>query len=215
MSAIAEFENHLPPVLRSTFRGLRTPAAVQEYLDGLTYIAEERDRSPLDVMTDGQAHCLDGGLFAALALRRIGFRPLILDLVPAPGTDDDHVLAVFRLDGRWGAAAKSNFTGLRYREPVYRDLHELAMSYFEDYYSIDRQRTLRAHTRPLDLTQFDQTGWMWDDEGVKAVVKRLYGLKPIPLFPEQVASRLTPADERSFAAASLGTDFDWVYGIRK
>lgn len=215
MSAISEFENRLPPVLRSTFRGLRTPAAVQDYLDGLTYIAEERDRSPLDVMNDGQAHCLDGGLFAAQALRRIGFRPLILDLVPAPGTDDDHVLAVFRLDGLWGAAAKSNFSGLRYREPVYRDLHELAMSYFEDYYSIGRQRTLRAYTRPLDLTQFDRRGWMWDEEEMKAVVKRLYSLKPIPLFPEQAAARLTQADERSFAAASLGTDLDWVYGIRK
>jgi len=215
MSALAQFQERLPSELRATFGGLNSPAAIQEYLDGMAYIAEDRDRSPLAVMTDNQAHCLDGGFFAALALRRIGFRPLALDLVPVPGLDDDHVLAVFRVDGFWGAIAKSNFTGLRYREPVYRDLHELTMSYFEDYYTIDRERSLRGYTRPLDLTAFDSTGWMWDEEGVKLVVKRFYRSKPVPLFPQAAAARLTRADERSFKAASLGTDFEWVYGVRK
>jgi hypothetical protein len=215
MSALPEFEDRLPPDLRTIFRGLKAPAAVQEYLDSLTYIAEDRDRSPLNVMTDCQAHCLDGGFFAALALRRMGFPPLVLDLVPVPGLDDDHVLAVFRVDGLWGSIAKSNFTGLRYREPVYRDLHELAISYFEDYYAINLERSLRGYTRPLDLTRFDSTGWMWDEQAVKVVVKRLYSSKPILLFPEGVAARLTKTDERSFKAASLGTNFEWVYGVRK
>jgi len=215
MSALAEFEDRLPPDLRAAFRGLKTPAAIQEYLDSLTYVAEERDRCPLDVMADRQCHCLDGGFFAALALRRIGFRPLVLDLVPVPGLDDDHVLAVFQVDGLLGSLAKSNFTGLRYREPVYRDLHELTISYFEDYYAITLERSLRGYTRPLDLTRFDPTGWMWDEAAVKLVVKRFYAAKPIPLFPASVAARLTKADERSFKAASLGTNFDWVYGVRK
>jgi hypothetical protein len=215
MSALSEFEDRLHPDLRAAFRGLETPAAIQQYLDGLAYIAEDRDRSPLNVMVDRQAHCLDGGFFAALALRRIGFRPLVLDLVPVPGLDDDHVLAVFRVDGLWGAIAKSNFTGLRYREPVYRDLHELAISYFEDYYAINLERSLRGYTRPLDLTRFDSTSWMWDEQAVKAVVMRFYRSKPIPLFPEAAAARLTRADERSFKAASLGTNFEWVYGVRK
>jgi hypothetical protein len=215
MSALAEFEGRLPPDLRAAFRGLSSPAAVQEYLEGLAYIAEDRDRSPLNVMIDRQAHCLDGAFFAALALRRIGHRPLVLDLVPVPGLDDDHVLAVFRVDGLWGAVAKSNFTGLRYREPVYRDLHELAISYFEDYYAINLERSLRAYTRPLDLSRFDSTGWMWDEAAVGPVVKRFYRSRPIPLFPESAAARLTLADERSFKAASLGTNFEWVYGVRK
>jgi hypothetical protein len=215
MSALDEFEDRLPPDLRAVFHGLTAPAAIQGYLDGLTYIAEERDRSPLNVMADRQAHCLDGGFFAALALRRIGFTPLVLDLVPVPGLDDDHVLAVFRVDGLWGSIAKSNFTGLRYREPVYRSLHELAISYFEDYYALNLERSLRGYTRPLDLTRFDTTGWMWDEQAVKLLVKRFYGSKPIPLFPDSVAARLTKADERSFKAASLGTNFDWVYGVRK
>src|SRR5512136_502843 len=102
VDAFAEFENLLPKPLLKIFRGLKSPAAVQEYLDSLPYKAEDLDRSPLRVMTDGQAHCLDGGLFAALALWRIGFRPLLLDLVPDPGTDDDHVLALYQRNSLWG-----------------------------------------------------------------------------------------------------------------
>ena len=216
MNAVLQsFLDRLPAPERSTFLGLRNPQAVQEYLDSLPYIAEERDRSPLALMTDRQAHCLDGGFFAALALRQIGFPPLVIDLVPEPGADDDHVLAVFRIDGLWGALAKSNFTGLGYREPVYRSLRELAMSYFEDYYNYQRQRTLRGYTRPLDLTRFDACGWMWDEAGVAVLSRRLYAALPIALLTPQAIARLLPADERSFRAASMGTDFSWVYGMRE
>jgi hypothetical protein len=214
MDAVSEFERRLPPNLRADFRGLKSPANIQDYLDGLPYIAEERDRSALGVMTDRQSHCLDGGFFAALALRRIGFRPLVVDLVPAPGRDDDHVLAVFQMDGLWGAVAKSNFTGLGFREPVYRGLRELVMSYFEDYYNFQKERTLRGYTRPLDLTRFDASGWMWDETGVKVLARKLYSLKSVPLLSPQAAARLTLADERAFQAACLGTDFGWVYGLR-
>ena len=115
MDAFAEFEKRLPQTRRTDLRGLTCPAAVQEYLDSLPYIAEDLDRSPLRVMADEQAHCLDGGIFAALALWRIGFRPLIVDMVPAPGSDDDHVLAVYRVERGWGALAKSNYPNLRSR----------------------------------------------------------------------------------------------------
>ena len=108
VSFIAEFQSHLPADLRKTFVNLKTPFAIQEYLDSLIYIGEERDRSPLNVMLDGQSHCLDGGFLAALALWRIGFRPLLIDIVPDPGVDDDHVLALYQIEGRWGALAKTS-----------------------------------------------------------------------------------------------------------
>ena len=108
----------------------------------MPYIGEQRDRSPLNVMLDQHCHCLDGGFFAALALWRIGFKPLLIDLVPDPGMDDDHVLAIFRSRGHWGALAKSNYSGLRFREPVYRTLRELVMSYFEHYYNLGGEKTL-------------------------------------------------------------------------
>ena len=214
MNALTEFEKRLPQSLRSTFLGLKSPLAVQEYLDSLPYKAEELDRSPLRVMTDGQAHCLDGGMFAALALWRMGFRPLLLDLVPDPGVDDDHVLALFQVDGLWGAVAKSNFVNLRYREPVYRSLRELTMTYFEHYYDLQRRKTLRGYTRPFNLERLKDIRWMWSEEGVKLVTCRFYNLKPVPLISAESAARLSPADERSYKAGTYGTDFSWVFGAR-
>ena len=214
MNPIGEFEKRLPQKMRTVLRSLQSPAAVQEYLDSLPYKAEELDRSPLRVMTDGQAHCLDGGIFAALALWRIGFRPLILDLVPAPGSDDDHVLALFQVEGAWGALAKSNYPALRYRESVHRSLRELAMTYFEFFFNLQREKTLRAHTRPLDLSRFEDPSWMWDEDGIKKISKRLYSLKPIPLISEARTARLNVVDERSYKAGTYGTDFSWAYGER-
>jgi hypothetical protein len=214
MDPIRAFERRLSPDLLRTWHSLTSPHSVQAYLDSIPYLAVELDRSPLRVLQDGQAHCLDGGLFAALAMRRLGHRPLVLDLVPQRGRDDDHVLALFQSRGAWGAVAKSNYAGLRYRDPIYRNLHELAMSYFEHYFNQDKQKTLRAYTRPLDLRRFDDFEWMWSEAEVVRISQRLYGLKPIPLFPAAMATGLSPVDERSFAADTLGTDFDWVYGVR-
>jgi hypothetical protein len=214
MNTLSEFESRLSPDQRTAFRSLTSPAAIQAYLDGIPYVAEERDRSPLAVLQDRQAHCLDGGIFAALALWRLGHRPLILDLVPEPGKDDDHVLALFRHKRAWGAIAKSNYVGLRYREPVYRDLRELAMTYFEWYTSLDKQKTLRAHTRPLDLARLERFDWAWDEDGIRQVSRRLYRLKPIRMVAAEADLQLSPADERAYAANTQGTNFDWVYGVR-
>src|SRR5215210_3208828 len=92
-----EFQSRLRTDLRATFLSLDTPYAIQEYLDSMPYIAQERDRPPLHVMIDGQSHCLDGGFLAALALWRIGFKPLLIDIVPDPRMDDDHVLALYQV----------------------------------------------------------------------------------------------------------------------
>lgn len=213
MRNLLEFETRLPPECRTQFQSLDTPAGIQAYLDSLPYIAEELDRSPLRVMTDHQAHCLDGGIFAALALSRLGHRPLLLDLRPDPGKDDDHVLALYRLDGLWGCLAKSNYPVLRSREPVYRSLRELAMSYFDFYFSVHMEKSLRGYTRPLDLERFPPD-WMWSEAAIARISKRIYGLKTIPLISPASAARLSPADERTYQAASLGVDFNWVYGVR-
>jgi hypothetical protein len=92
--------------------------------------------SPRRVLRERTAHCLEGAVFAAAALRVLGFPPLLLDLEAVQ--DTDHVVAVFRSRGHWGAIAKSNFSGLRYREPVYRSVRELIMSYFDGYINLRR-----------------------------------------------------------------------------
>lgn len=216
MSTLTDFENRLPDDLRVTFRGFETPADIQRYLDSVPYVGEERDRCPLDVMQDRQCHCLDGGLFAALAMRRIGYPGLLIDLVPAQDRkghklDDDHVLAVFRRHGAWGAVAKSNYAWLRYREPVFRSLRELAMSYFEVYFSIDGLKTLRGYTRPLDISNYDHLDYAWSEAGATELYRTLYRRKPISLISNKAASELLPTDERALASGTVGVDFGWVF----
>ena len=213
MIKLSEFETRLSPPIQKIFRKLNSPIAIQAYLDSIPYIAEELDRSPLQVITDRQGHCLDGAIFATLALVRLGHRPLIMDLVPEPGADDDHVLALFKHNNHWGSIAKSNYAFLRFREPVYRSLRELAMSYFEPYTNNEKQKTLRGYTRPLDLSAFDPD-WIWSEVRISDISKRLYRLKPIPLISKVDSKILSLADDRFYQANTLGTNFSWIYGVR-
>jgi hypothetical protein len=216
VSTVADFEARLPARLRATFRSLTDPAGIQRYLDGLPYVGEYRDRCPLDVMRDRQCHCLDGGLLAALALRRIGYPGLLIDLVPAKdsrGTnlDDDHVLAVFWRHGAWGAVAKSNYPWLRYREPVHRTLRELVMTYFEVYFSVSGAKALRGYTRPLDISLYDRVDYAWDETGAAQLYKALYCRKPVRLISKHAENQLQPVDRRAYESGTVGVDFNWVY----
>lgn len=204
-------EEMLSPTERERFSSLTSPLEIQKYLDHLTYVNEERNRSPLAVIRDRQSHCLDGGLLASAALRRLGYPPLLVDLVPEPGTDDDHVLAIFKHGNRFGALAKSNFPGLRYRDPIYRSVRELAMSYFPEYFNAQGVKTMRAYTRPLNLTRYDRIHWEWDETGVNRLVKRFYSLKPIHLLDESDKSVLSLMDERAFTAGMVGVDPNGMY----
>ena len=118
----------LTPAELRKFRQLKTPHCIQRALDAMPYHLADSAWSPRRVLRENTSHCYEGALFAAAALRVIGYPPLILDLEAEH--DTDHVIAVYQVDGHWGSLAKSNYTGCRYREPVYRTLRELALSYF-------------------------------------------------------------------------------------
>ncbi len=216
MTFITNFESQLSKEQRKRFNGLKTPFAIQEYLDGMPYVAEERNRSPLNVMRDEQCHCLDGGFLAALALWRIGFKPLLIDLVPAPNTDNDHVLAIYKINGRWGALAKSNYVNLSFREPVYKNLRELVMSYFEHFVSIHQKKTLRGYTRPFDASRYTNLNWAWDEDGANQLYEEhFYGRKSIPLITPRMAKRLQRVTDRAYAAETMFTDLDELFGNRE
>src|SRR5262249_10867974 len=145
-------------------RSLKTPVGIQRYLDDLPYHLADTAWSPRFVLRERTAHCLEGAIFAAAALRVLGFPPLLLDLEADYVTD--HVIAVLQTGGHWGAVAKSNFTGCRYREPVYRTLRELALSYFNIYFNLRGERTLRRYSRPVNLTRFDSSNWMTSEKAI-------------------------------------------------
>src|SRR5450631_3395619 len=191
---------------RAVFRRLTTPEKIQRFLDDLAYNKEPGGptcRSPRRVLRDRTAHCMEGALFGAAALRMLGHPPLLLDLEAI--RDDDHVLAIFRLRGCWGALAKSNYSGLRYREPVYRTLRELAMSYFEHYYNLRREKTLRNYSRPVNLRRFDAMGWMTAEEDVWAIPEYLCTISHTPLLSPAVERHLGRVDDRLFAAGLAGS----------
>jgi hypothetical protein len=198
----------LTPSEWRTLRALKTPERIQRFLDVEIGYNKEPDgdtiRSPRRVLRDRVAHCLEGALFAAAALRAQGFPPLLLDLEAV--RDDDHVLAVFRQHNRWGAIAKSNYSGLRFREPVYRSLRELAISYFEHYFNLRREKTLRKYSRPVNLSRFDRIGWMTAEEDLWAVSEHLVAIPHTPLLSNGHGRRLSRVDARLFAAGQFGRE---------
>jgi hypothetical protein len=192
------------------FRSLRTPYHIQSFLLEIPYSAEECYRSPATVLRDRTAHCFDGALFAAAALRFLGYPPLIMDLLPNE-RDDDHLLALYKAGGHWGAVAKSNFSGLTYREPIHRTLRELVLSYFEPFYNVSKEKTLRKYTVPLNLRRFDSINWMASDERLDDIGVRLDEIRKVQLITPSMSRRLSPVDERSYNAGLLGANWDGLF----
>lgn len=185
-------------------RALGTPSGVQRALDRMPYHLASTAWSPRRVLRAGTAHCLEGAIFAAVALRVLGYPPLLLDLEAVQ--DTDHVIAVYRQRGHWGAIAKSNFSGLRYREPVHRTLRELVMSYFEGYVNLRGERTLRAYSRPVNLARFDRThpGWMTSEGDLWGIPEHLLRVRHTPLLTRAMERSLSRVDRRSLRAGLVG-----------
>jgi hypothetical protein len=187
-------------------RSLTTPAKIQRFLDDeIRYNLEpggDTCHSPRTVLRKGVAHCMEGAMLAAVALRRLGHPPLLVDLEAQ--RDSDHVLAVYRDSGYWGAVAKSDYSGLRSREPVYRTIRELVMSYFEHYFNPAGEKTLRAYSRPVNLRQFDRHSWMMSDEDVWIVPNYLCEITHTPVVSKTMLRKVAPMDQRLYAAGRLG-----------
>jgi hypothetical protein len=197
----------LTPSERATFRRLSSPAKIQHFLDDeIGYNKEphgETCYSPRTVLKERVAHCMEGALLAAMALRRLGFPPLLVDLEAV--RDSDHVLAVYRLHGHWGSVAKSDYTGLRSREPVYASIRELAMSYFEHYYNPRGEKSLRAFSRPVNLARFDRSvKWMTTFEDVWAIPEHLVTIPHTQILTKEMERSLARTDWKIYQAGRVG-----------
>ncbi|MCS7026311.1 MAG: hypothetical protein NZV14_16050 [Bryobacteraceae bacterium] len=175
---------------------LNSPAKIQRFLDeDVSYNLELNGptcRSPRRVLRDRLAHCMEGALFAAAALEVHGHPPTLLDLEAV--RDDDHVLAVYQVHGFWGAIAKSKYASLRFREPVYRTVRELVMSYFEHYHNLKGEKSLRAYSRPVSLLRF--ANWRTAEEDVWAIPEHLAVIHHTPLLRPSMEKRLNLVDNR-------------------
>ena len=182
-------------------RSLKDPYGIQKFLDAMPYHLADTAWSPRVALRENTAHCFEGAMLAAAALRANGFAPLVFDLEAEH--DTDHVVAIYQIRGHWGALAKSNFTGCRYREPVYRNLRELALSYFEVYFNLRKERSLRRFSGPVNLRRFDSEQWMTTEEPLWFVANYLFTIKHYPLLRPEMVKHLHRLDDRSFRAGCV------------
>jgi hypothetical protein len=190
-----------PAELR-TLRAMKDPRGVQKFLDSLPYHLAPTAWSPKRILHERTVHCLEGAIFGAAALRVLGYPPLLWDL--EADRDTDHVLAIYKVDGCWGSIAASNFAGCRFREPVYQSLRELAMSYFNLYFNLAGQRSLRRYSQPVNLSRFDHLNWMTTDKEVWFIAEYLCDIPHKRLLTPKQAKSLHKVDQRLFQAELVG-----------
>lgn len=186
----------------SVLKRLNTPAKIQHFLDTIAYNPLHEIRSPQKVLQERKAHCCEGALFAAACLQRLNFAPLIVDLRATH--DDDHVIAVYKINNYWGALAKSNFTTLRSRDPIYRSIRELALSYFDFYFNSKGKKTLHEYSGPFNLNRFK--GWQTTTADLHYISQALDDAKHFPFVPKKNKKELIPASLLMIRAGLLGAN---------
>jgi hypothetical protein len=198
---------------KSFLKGFNSPWSIQVFLDSINYNPNYECRSPRWVIRKKSAHCFEGALFAAAALDFIGYKPLIVDM--RAFNDDDHVIAVFKEKNYWGAVAKSNFTSLRYREPVYRSLRELIMSYFDFFFNINGDKSLRSYSLPFNLTGFNHRNWAITDDDLEYIGDKIESLHHFPVVNTKMIKKLNKASEVMLSAGLLGSNEEGLFKPKK
>jgi hypothetical protein len=186
----------LTPREASQLRRLATPEAIQRFVSAIPANHElhgETTYSVREVLRRRRAHCIEGAFVAACALWLHGEAPLLMHLDCA-ATDAPHVVALFRRGTCWGAISKSNSAALRYRDPVYRTLRELALSYLHEYCDRRGARTLRSFSRPFDLRRIAPAAWITSPASCAGVDERLAALPHVPLVTPSQARALSRRD---------------------
>ena len=184
---------------------LNTPEKIQDFLNTLPFNFEKNGEtclSPMSVLEKRTCHCAEGATLAALALRVNGYPPLLVDL-KATADDFDHVIAVFQKDKKWGAISKTNHGVLRYREPIYNSIRELAMSYFHEYVDDKGKKNLRSYSIPLNLKRFDKQSWMTTKEEVDYIAEYLDKIKHFSILDRRQIRNLRLADKVEIATGKI------------
>jgi hypothetical protein len=198
----------LYPITGQLMKKFRKPSEIQEFLNSLHYRKEGGAYSPLVVERTRLANCFGGAVYAAAALELLGYPPLIVDMEAK--NDDDHVIAVYR-SGGWGAIAKSNTTILRSREPVYRSIRELVMSYFDVYFNTDGYKSLRSYSAPVNLRRFDSTLWRTTGDSLDLIQTHLHHVRHYPVITRQMERALTLAEPLLMQACFLKSNRKGLY----
>ena len=197
----------------SLLKKLRTPAAIQDFLNQIPFNFGEEGQtyhSPAVVLKLKKAHCMEGAMLAAAALWMHGQSPLLLDLKTTQ-KDVDHVVALFKEGNRWGAVSKTNHAVLRYRDPIYRDPREIVMSYFNEYFLDDGIKTLRSYSAPFDLSRWDDA-WLTTPASLHDLALALDEAPHIAIVDSIAARRLRRAEPIEIEAGKI---VEWKKGMKR
>jgi len=183
---------------------LNTPVKVQDFLNSLEFNFEQKGetlKSPILTLRAGNAHCFEGALLGAYVLSLQGFMPYLMHLKAIKG-DYDHVVVPFKVNGFWGALSKTNHAVLRYREPVYKNIRELAMSYFHEYFLNDGKKTLRQYSAFFNLNTLGQD-WINKNSDLWYIDKKLDKIKHYDIVPKFYLKQLRKADKIEIQAGKI------------
>jgi hypothetical protein len=193
----------------SFLRKLSTPAKIQDYLDSIPFNHEKHGEtcmSPRRVLREKKAHCIEGAMLACTAFLLSGRKPLILNLKVDRSNDDDHIVVLFQEHGYWGALSKTNHAVLRYRDPVYKTVRELAMSYFNEYFlASNGKKTMRGFSRPINLRKFG-TRWITAEYDLWDIAAFIYDSPHLPVIPKGNEKYIRKASKPEKDAAKIP---DW------
>jgi hypothetical protein len=197
----------------AVLRKLRHPAAIQSFIDSFAYNTDKITRSPRGVIGTGRAHCFDGAMFAAAAIEYHGGKPWLIDL-RANDEDDDHILAIFSRNGLYGSIGQSNYTGGRYRDPVFRTIRELVMSYFCVYFNLAGRKTLREFSGIFDLRKVRDIDWRFTTADLSMLGDRIDSIRHYRCIPSKSERELAIADSRTFKAETLFLDKKGAFKVK-
>lgn len=191
------------------FKSFQHPLEIQRYLDKIRYNDDSTWKSPRCVLREGTANCGEGACLAAAIFKYMGHEPLVVDMSVV--NDDEHVLAVFKERGHWGAVGKSNTTLLRFREPVFKSIRELIMSYFEFYFNIQGFKSLRRFSAPINLDTLVPSNWITTEQDMHIYVDQFYQHPYETILTEEMEQNLNIAEPEVVKACFLGASKAGIY----
>ncbi|MCK9344879.1 MAG: hypothetical protein M0P64_01985 [Candidatus Pacebacteria bacterium] len=198
----------MPPLTKDDLKilsQLNTPQKIQDFLDELPQNNEDKGEtcmSPARVLLEKKAHCIEGAMLAAVAIWLQGEKPLIMSLKVAHG-DDDHIIALYKVNGYWGAISKTNHAVLRFRDPIYRTPRELALSYYHEYFlTSNGKKTMVGYSRPVNLRRFG-TNWVVAENDLWELGNAIYTMDHIPVVPKGNERYIRNAHPLEREAASI------------
>lgn len=186
---------------------LNTPSKIQDFLDSVPFNFEEGGetyRSPQKALIENKMHCFEGALFACLCLSFHGFKNFLLDLkVKDVSKDSDHVVCAFEINGFWGAISKTNHSVLRWRDPIYKNFRELAISYFHEYFLDDGRKTLSSYSKPFDVWKKFGFSWIEREDDLDEIAEYLDRVRHFPFVPDKNKKYIRKAGKTEIKGASV------------